>query len=1020
VSKRKPEETPVQEVVEVVEAGDGVADLRVEAIRERAQRQLRAGRLSRLNDRIAGGPRRPGEQEVARSPFVLGMGFVLLGLAIVAAVLFFLNLGEGEKRQLENASAALEKSSYNEAIKLFEAFLLDYPNGESAETAKIGLHTAQVRKYTDDNEFSVEEAVAAQKSLEEFIRECRDFDGFKNEQENRVRYAKKISRLAATVAVKQSSQDALDAGKAAFKRLESLTADGGLSAELREELLHLQNLAAAAILKKGRLGSTKAEIRAALEKNDTLGAVSKYQELIDRFEVLKDDADFREVLGEIIQKEMGLIVIQDVGVEGFTSEADIDQRPSLSLNLRTQATADQVSQDKLVFGAGGGVVYALDSATGDPVWKIGIGGRAPFAPIQVDAASPALLVFHSERNELMLVHQANGSLIWRQSIESAASGPPLILNQQIYITTETGELWQVSMATGRAVKRVKFNQPVQGPPTVSRDGESLIIPGLTAFVYTLSRQSLECRAASWLGYGEGAVKAPVITMGDLFLLCDNYSSERSYLRALELSDNGELVERERQKVNGQVHDPCLLRGDQLFVPSTPQRVTAFRVSDRPNNDALALAMIGTNQLPEAVFSSMFLVAGPGGNLWMASTALRRFQVTTQAVLLHEPVVAEGQHLYPMQIDDDSLLVSTNEPYSASVFFTRVNRDTMTGIWRTVLSTNLVAAGPSTSGKSLIAVSDFGEVFRIPVDALDQSSFYTKSVSRFRLPDGLKDPVSGLELPDGRLAAWCGGKEPAVWTVNSSGQLEQRWPLSAVPEASPVPLAGGLVVPMPGRLTLTATRQQVADYQVSRDLNAQASWKSLTPVNDTQLVAINSDDQLVQIEYRKTPRPHLAEVSVTTLAGKANVAPVAGGDYLCIATVDGRLLLMRSASLEIVREVDLEGVASQRLRVAGDRLFVEIGDDQVQVFELNDSFASAGTFQKNGARLIDAPLPLSSGGFLAAFFDGTIRRLDPRGLPVGEATQLGQQLRQGPIAIGDNVVVLAIDGSLYVLNDLVRD
>jgi hypothetical protein len=130
--------------------------------------------------------------------------------------------------------------------------------------------------------------------------------------------------------------------------------------------------------------------------------------------------------------------------------------------------------------------------------------------------------------------------------------------------------------------------------------------------------------------------------------------------------------------------------------------------------------------------------------------------------------------------------------------------------------------------------------------------------------------------------------------------------------------------------------------------------------------------------------------------------------------------MRSATLETVREVNLERVASQRLLVSADRLFVEIDDDQVQVFELNDSFASAGTFHKNGARLIDAPLPLSSGGFLAAFSDGAIRRLGPLGLPVGESMQLGQQLRLGPIAIGDDFVVLASDGSLYVLNDLVRD
>lgn len=1015
MSKRKPEQTPpVEEVVEVVEATEGVADFHVEAIRERAQRQLQPGRLSRLNDRIAGGPRRPGEQEVTRSPFILGMAFVLLGLGIVAAVFYFLLLSESESRSLKAATDALEKSSYNEAISLFEDFLLNYPTGESAETATIGLHTARVRKFTDDKTFSVESAVAAQEELENFFRTCRDFEGFDDEQKNLFRYARIISKAAATVAGEFASQPALDAAQAAFKRLESLTAGGDLSAEVRNELIELQDKAAAAILKADRLGASIAEINSTLEGGNTIAALNKYQELIDRFEVLRDDEEFGKVLDRIREKELALVDAQDVGIDGFTSEANIDSRLSLSLNLRTQASSDQVSQGKLVFGAGADVIYALDSETGEPVWKRFIGGETPFAPIQLEVSSPALLLFHSGRSELMLVEQANGSLIWRRSIESEASGPPLILNQQIYITTEAGELWQVAAATGRAVRRVKFSQKVQGPPTVSRDGESLVIPGQAAFVYTLSRQPLECRAVSWLGYAEGSVAAPMITMGDLFLLCENHSTDRSRLRALFMNDSGELVERQQHVVSGQIWDPCLLRGDQLYVPSTPQRVTAFRVSDRPDNDALSL--IGTNQLPEAVFSSMFLVTGPGGNLWMASTALRRFQVTTQAVQLDEAVVARGQHLYPMQVDDDSLLVSTREPYAASVFFTRVNRNTMTGIWRTVLSTNLVAAGPSTSGKSLTAISDFGQIFRVPLDEIGQSEFYTKSPGELNLPQGLKDPVQGLELPDGRLAVWCGGKEPYLWTVHPSGQLEQRWSLRKAPEASPVPLAGGVVVPMPGRLSLTARRQRVEDYQVSRDLNAQASWKSLTPITDTQLIAVNSDDQLVQIEYREKPRPHLAEVSVTPLDGEADVAPVAGGEYLCIATADGRLMLMRSLTLELVREINLDQIVSRPLRVSGDRLFVELGDSQVQVIELNEDMETVGTFPKNNAHLVDAPLPLAD-GFLAAFSDGSMLRLDSRGLPQGEATVLGQSLQRGPISVGDTMLVLAADGGLLEVNDL---
>ncbi len=204
MSKRKSEETPAEEFEEVEEVdhvSQGDDELGVEALRRRARRQLRRSRLSQLNDRIAGGPRRPGDQEVTRSPFVLSMLFIILGLGIVAGVFYFLILRENESRRLENAQRALEKASYNEAISLFESFLLDYPTGESAEKARIGMHTAQVRRFTDDTQFSVESAVAAQQNLEEFFQECRDLSGFKEEEENLVRYSRRITRAAATVAM---------------------------------------------------------------------------------------------------------------------------------------------------------------------------------------------------------------------------------------------------------------------------------------------------------------------------------------------------------------------------------------------------------------------------------------------------------------------------------------------------------------------------------------------------------------------------------------------------------------------------------------------------------------------------------------------------------------------------------------------------------------------------------------------------------------------------------------------------
>jgi len=1011
VAKSNPDEFDSDADVDVVEAVEEISE-----VRARGTRQLRAGRLTRLNDRLAGGAARPGEQKISRSPFVMAMGFFIVGLGIIAAVFYFLILSGSEESRFERADRALTEAKYNEAIQLFDDFLLQYPSGEFSNRAHIRRGTAKVRRYTDSTTFTVETAVDAEKSLNEFVTSCRDYPEFADENDRLIGYAEKTARAAATVATNNASQEALEASKRAFARLDSLATGGGVSVEARERILKMQSEASAAILQSEVLESSKGEIQGHLSAGDPLAALKIYQGLISRYEILRDAPKFNAVLGQIRELELSLTTPEELGTEAVVTEYDETARPSLSVNLRTQASSDQVSQEKLVFGAGGDVVFAVDSETANPIWKRRIGRKSQFAPIEVDGVEPSLLLFHGGNSELLLVRQKNGSLIWRQSVESTVTGQPLVVDQEIYITTEAGYLWQISAASGSAISRVKFSQAIQGPPALSRDGESLIIPGRQAFVYTLSRRPLECKAVSWTAHEEGSVVSPMVPMGNVFLLCENHSTEESRLRALTMKSSGELAERARHNVSGQIWDPCLLRGDQLFVPSTPQRVTAFRISDEPDADVFSL--IDSNQVEDAEFASMFLASGAGGYVWMASTSLRRFQVTNQAVLLDDDVVAKGLHLYPMQTDDQSLMVTTSEPYSSSVFLTRVNRNTMTGQWRLALSTNLVAAGPSAQGNSLIAVSDFGEIFRLPLNPVSEPEFFTRSLSQFRLPDGLTDPVAGLEMPDGRMAVWCLGEQASVWTTTRTGQLEQRWPLPGAPEAAPVPLAGGLVVPLPGRLRLVAKQPQAEDYLVSEEFGTDSSWKCLTAISESRLLAVNASDQVVQIEYRETPGPHLAEVSIARLDGEIEVAPAAGSDYVCIAMVDGRLVLMRSQTLETVVERDLGEVIGQSPLVVASRVFVEVGRRDVAVFELNDQLDPLGTFPSPGGRLVDSPLLLPGGGFLAAFSKGVVLRLGEDGLPAGDPVDLGQQLEHGPMQAGESIVVVAADGSLFFLNDLV--
>ena len=111
MSKRKSKDDSVEymdDAADSAQAASEAVEHRRDEIRSRAQRQLRRGRLSQLNDQIAGGPTRPGEQKLSRSPFVLGMCFVIFGLGIVAAVFYFLLMTESESRRLQQAQQALQ------------------------------------------------------------------------------------------------------------------------------------------------------------------------------------------------------------------------------------------------------------------------------------------------------------------------------------------------------------------------------------------------------------------------------------------------------------------------------------------------------------------------------------------------------------------------------------------------------------------------------------------------------------------------------------------------------------------------------------------------------------------------------------------------------------------------------------------------------------------------------------------------------------------------------------------------
>jgi PQQ-like domain len=979
--------------------------------RARAERQLSRGRIRSLGDRLTGGPERPGEQKIGRSPFVLGMIGAIAGLALLSAIFYYIINTTSEQRTLEAAMTALEQQKYGEAEQRLLQFLQAYPKSDSSDGARIALHRTRVEKLVITDTPDVINGI---KELKSMLQVCRDLEGFDEQKDNVRRYADRLTYAGAFVANVLQQQEPLDVSIEAMEILRRYSGEGGIPRDREEELIRRQRIAEASILKRTVFVTAISRIRGFLDKGDSISAIRAREDLIERYDVFQEDRDVASILDEILNREQELSVREESGKDAVTTDRADGALPALSPTLRTQARNDLVSQGRIVFAVGIDCCLAVDADTGEPIWRRVIGTDSPFAPLPISGATPALLTWDTTTGELMLLSQSDGSLLWRQKIESAPIGEPLIHEQQIFLTTRDGRMTQIAASSGRIQASIKFTQKIIGPPALSRDGSLMIVPGDDTLVYTLTTGTLSCKAASFVPHRAGSVQTPVLTTGEIFLMCDNDTPDRCRLRTLELNaESGRLTVRSTDYVNGAVRDPCLLRGRELFVPSAPQRITAFRVTDEP--DQPPLAKIGSNQLEDGDQTQMFLLAGPGGQLWLAGRSLRKFQTRTNAVLLDSARTAEGVHLQPIQFVDESVFLTSRDKWSSSVFFTRADREQMRGQWRTIIGNNFVSIGPAAGGQSLLAVTDFGEVYRIPFENIKVGGFWLDSISRFRLPDKLASSVRGLSLKDGRLAAWCGAEEPALWTITSSGQLERRWSLPGAPEADPVALGGGVVVPLPGRLHLTGISGiQVEDYRVSQGQGKSTKWKFLTALSDTQVLAVTSDNQLVRVEYRANPRPQLAEVSVTRADQAIEVAPTAAGGLLFTATADGQLVLQQAGTLEVLSRIDLGGVPSASPSVAGNRVFVEVARQQLKAFSFENELVQTGTADLNGFPLAGTPYQMSDGTFVVARSDGNVDQLDSEGNSGNNSISVGQSLVHGPIETGGMLIVIAADGTLYPL------
>lgn len=979
---------------------------------EREDPSVRKARRERL---------KAGEENVLRSRIVLALGGTGVLLVLASFVFWFLVSRDKVQKEFEVAKEEVGQGQFAAGIKRLEDFMQHHAGHaliKGPEGARVLRDKALIEKEITGTPMWAD----GLKALKEFVNEHRDEKYFEDLRVDLAKYAKKIAVESPKTAAQNKDRSLLELSIEAEQFFDRFSGPDAPT-EAKREIAKARSDAEATILKAGVVNEAFTQIDAAIKANTPFPVVSTRKKLIIRYPDMKTDKRLEGNLKKTLEVAKQLVTREELNRDALTDDPVRAIPKPLTVAVRSRASSEEQSANRVVFALGQDACFGLDSITGDPLWRRSVGLDTPFFPVTVETSKSAVLLFDTAQNQVLLLDRRNGDLLWRQVVEPV-SGPPLVVQGQIYLPTQEGFLYKIDADSGRITSRLKFPQKLLAPPMeiATANERHLVVIGDSEFAYTLSSSRLECVLVSYLGHQPGTIEAAPLAMGQYLLLAENDQADSSRLRAIDAANpQTRLADVAEVRVEGHVRDELVLRGNQLFVTSSGPRLSVFNVSDDKNQRTLA--PVSTLQIPTSFSGAGHLAAGADGQIWLAIGALRKVQLKTDILQLDQQQVAVGQSTQPIQMIGRSLYVGRQLPISSAVYLTQADGESMESNWKTIVGSSLLAVTVSADGQ-LVGASNGGDTFLISANEVATGGFRARAEQQLKLPDNAVDPLHAVPLADGRLAVWIGGAEGKLWVVGPTGQPQTEVALTQSLECAPLRFAGGILLPLAGRLKLAGRTSGAPcdDFLLpvnTADDAPARKWRHLVAIDDDSLFVIDSVGKLSKLQFRTGDKCFFQTITSLDFPQPIDVAPTINQGRLLTVDAAGTLRVLDVTAMETRAEIALGGPASKPLWVQGSLLLAEVGRQKLVAFDAAQPKQPLWSFELKGNGLVGSPL-LIENALIAVQQNGDVIRLEPKTGKLENKISLGQTMTHGPIRLGNLLVAIAADGSLHHVEALVPE
>ena len=960
--------------------------------------------------------KRPGEEDLLRSPLVVTLttGTVVLLLAMLT--LWFVIGRNVTQKSYQTALDDFEQQRFSQAIGRFEEFLKQNPGHSLTSPAQNTLGLARIEQAISGATPDWNKGISL---LDDFTRTRRKAPEYPQLIPKLAAISERMAYGAADAAAKQKTRQLLPIAEQAQQRLQLFYPVDQQPTETLAKISTSIRQAENALLKHETLQVALQEMDQGLQAKQPFTVFESRRKLLLRYADLATDKTIRERLSTALSDEKALVAFHDLDHPAVTTEAPPawPTRP-LTLARLTRTRIDLESAGTLVVTVASGSCFAADSVTGQIAWKRVLGEPQPFAPVRLRLETECLLAWDVPHQTLLLLRQRDGALVWQQPLSAVPVAAPLVHAGQVFLPLAQGRLLQLDAVSGKQLGELVFSQPLSSTPAVTQAGDRLLVVGERGVLYSVSYRPLACVAVTYTGHAVQACVAPPLSLGNFVLLAVNDRRDSAELQLWNnVGPDLPLTRIAASRVTGQVRDPAILRGKQLIVPAHPERLAAFTVSE--SKDQSALTLIAQHQVEPPQGGPIYPVLGPDDELWMTSSKVRRFQLTREAIVAQGTPLSLGIAAQPIEVLGTTLFVSGRSPAHSATTWLAAQRQQMTTEWQVTLGGRALASNPTPAADGTQAVVlDTGEVFNLSATKLQAGGIESRTITALPIPGGLTQPPGAASIDGGRLAVWCGAPEPHLWLLNADGVLTKDLKLAQPLSAAPVPLAGGLLLAVPGRLRLVEApgfSQPVEDYLLPLQANAPQAWRGCLALEDRLAVALTATGRVIRLQVRSEPVPHLAEVAVAELGEAVSVAPVASGGRLYVATHQS-LQCLDAVTLEVLAKIPLAHPLSRSPVLVGDLLALEfsVGNQTTaELLELLPPCKSRGKWQATAARLVGVDrLPEQQA--ILVWSHGQLTRCSLTDNRELATLDLGQTLVAGPWNIAGEWCVCAADGAILPL------